>query len=308
MQMGCAETELRYTQATPAGGRITIQKNAFLGNQGNGLYAFSGSLYASSVTDAGTPIEVIQNRFQDNSGGAMRCRTVFGQIRLVNNTVSGNTGPNYGTWLQLYDNQSPAELYNNVIWGNRKSAEPTSERRDLQIDDDYRDYTMAWLPSPDGVGALVTLSHNDFSVLKVAVGDHLVQEHNMDNDPRLKPDACPEVGSLVIDAGNNEASGLPAKDLAGNDRIQDGDGDHTTVVDLGAFEVGPIARPTLHLVRWLNGRCLFNWSPPANYELQSSQTPLFSTIDQSYSISTQDHELEIPVGSLPASFYRLKTR
>lgn len=304
----CVETELRYTQFTPRQGAIAIQKNSFVGNQGGGLYAFTGYLYASSATDAGVPIDVVGNLLQNNSGGGLRCQTVHGNIHLVNNTVWRNTGPGYGAWLQVYDNQSRADLFNNIIWGNQKTAEPASQRQDLQIEDDYRDSAMAWLPAPDGQGALLTLSHNDWSVLKLTAGNHSVQESNIDQDPRLKPDGRPEAGSPVIDAGNNDAAGVPEKDLTGNNRIQDGDGDHTSIVDLGAIEVPLVGRPALRLVRCQNGRCLFNWSPQANYYLESSQTLLFSTIDQSYSINSQDQELEVPMDSAPARFFRLKTR
>jgi hypothetical protein len=46
-------------------------------------------------------------------------------------------------------------------------------------------------------------------------------------------------GSLAIDAGDNTVSGLPALDFDGNSRIIDGDGNSTTVVDIGAYEFIP---------------------------------------------------------------------
>ena len=42
--------------------------------------------------------------------------------------------------------------------------------------------------------------------------------------------------SPCIDAGTNEAPGLSEKDLDGNPRIVDGDGDSVTVVDMGVYE------------------------------------------------------------------------
>ncbi|MCP4709654.1 MAG: right-handed parallel beta-helix repeat-containing protein [Planctomycetes bacterium] len=44
------------------------------------------------------------------------------------------------------------------------------------------------------------------------------------------------LGSPVIDAGDNNAAGLPATDLDGKPRIMDGDGNGTATVDMGAFE------------------------------------------------------------------------
>lgn len=43
--------------------------------------------------------------------------------------------------------------------------------------------------------------------------------------------------SRVVDAGDNSAPELPAKDLDGRQRILDGDGDRRVIVDMGAYEV-----------------------------------------------------------------------
>jgi len=49
--------------------------------------------------------------------------------------------------------------------------------------------------------------------------------------------------SKCIDAGNNSAPGLPAKDFDGNARVQDGNADGLAVVDMGAFEFPAPAPP-----------------------------------------------------------------
>jgi len=46
-------------------------------------------------------------------------------------------------------------------------------------------------------------------------------------------------GSPAIDAGDNSAPHLPTKDLAGNPRIVDGNGDGDAIVDMGAYEFQP---------------------------------------------------------------------
>jgi hypothetical protein len=43
-------------------------------------------------------------------------------------------------------------------------------------------------------------------------------------------------GSPSIDTGDNTAPNLPATDLDGNPRIKDGNGDGTSVIDMGAYE------------------------------------------------------------------------
>jgi hypothetical protein len=42
--------------------------------------------------------------------------------------------------------------------------------------------------------------------------------------------------SPSIDAGDNQAPNLPDKDLDGNPRILDGDGDGTATIDMGVYE------------------------------------------------------------------------
>ena len=52
-------------------------------------------------------------------------------------------------------------------------------------------------------------------------------------------------GSPCIDTGDNGAPLLPATDFEGDDRIIDGDGDDTAIVDMGADEFKPVAIPLL---------------------------------------------------------------
>jgi hypothetical protein len=43
-------------------------------------------------------------------------------------------------------------------------------------------------------------------------------------------------GSPSIDSGYNQAPNLPDKDLDGNQRVLDGDGDGNAIIDMGAYE------------------------------------------------------------------------
>ena len=52
-------------------------------------------------------------------------------------------------------------------------------------------------------------------------------------------------GSPCIDAGSNSAEGIPAKDLDNKPRIIDGDGDGTSIVDIGAYEFGSLNNPPI---------------------------------------------------------------
>ena len=46
-------------------------------------------------------------------------------------------------------------------------------------------------------------------------------------------------GSPCMDTGNNSAPELPATDLGGDPRVQDGTSSGTAIVDMGAYEWGP---------------------------------------------------------------------
>src|SRR5262249_15277576 len=48
-------------------------------------------------------------------------------------------------------------------------------------------------------------------------------------------------GSPSIDSGDNQAPNLPDKDLDGNQRILDGDGDGNAIIDMGAYEFLPLS-------------------------------------------------------------------
>src|SRR5439155_4423327 len=54
-------------------------------------------------------------------------------------------------------------------------------------------------------------------------------------------------GSPAIDVGNNSASDLPATDLAGNQRIINGNDGPTAIVDLGTYELVPVTVSTKSL-------------------------------------------------------------
>ena len=64
---------------------------------------------------------------------------------------------------------------------------------------------------------------------------------NVNVDPRFVNQAGGDLhlqaSSPMIDAGTNGVAGLPATDVDGQTRIQDGNGDNNAVVDIGADEV-----------------------------------------------------------------------
>jgi parallel beta-helix repeat protein len=82
--------------------------------------------------------------------------------------------------------------------------------------------------------------------------DPTVWLHNISADPRFVDPANDDFrlreDSPCIDAGTNDAPGLPETDLDGNPRSVDGDVDGVERVDMGAFEYpAPVIRATIDL-------------------------------------------------------------
>ncbi|MHC4545970.1 MAG: choice-of-anchor Q domain-containing protein [Planctomycetota bacterium] len=128
---------------------------------------------------------------------------------VTNCTFSGNTASTAGGGMYNYTNSSPT-VTNCILWGN----------------------------TPDEIfnsGGSATVTYSDVEGGWGGTG-------NIDADPcfvdadgsdlRLSSSASP-----CVDTGTNTAPGLPATDLAGNLRVVDGDGDGTTTVDMGAYEL-----------------------------------------------------------------------
>jgi hypothetical protein len=153
-------------------------------------------------------------------------------ISFANNTIHGNIGPfgsGGGLHLQLFTNSEPANIYNNLFWGNT-SGSTTDADANLWIDNDGND---DYLPSP------VTLLHNNFDQTP-GTGFYItlpipIHPSNLDKVDPLFVDA--ENGDLrlqadspMIDAGYPGTPDLPEFDIAGTPRVLG------ESVDIGAYE------------------------------------------------------------------------
>ena len=138
-------------------------------------------------------------------GGGMY--NVYSSPALTNCTFSGNMAPEGGG---VYNYDSTPTVTNSILWGDSPQEIANS---DLFL-------------SP-----LVTYSD--------VQGGHL-GEGNINADPLFVDagggDYHLEPGSPCIDAGSNDAPDLPEYDFEGDDRVLDGDGDGTFVVDMGVDE------------------------------------------------------------------------
>ena len=128
---------------------------------------------------------------------------------IQNLTISGNTASQSGGGISWVD--YPLTIQNTIVWDNAP-------------EEVY------------GTGT-PTIIYSDIKGGVTGVGN--INENPMLAGSGPHPFALTG-GSPCIDAGTPDTTGLllPAKDLAGNKRFWDGDGNSIAVVDMGAYEYG----------------------------------------------------------------------
>jgi hypothetical protein len=215
--------------ATSNSGMIFLNKNYFIENYAD----FGGG--SSTFTSTGKIINT-NNIYDGNMGWVFGGGGAFARagwdndevssIIFTNNTIIRNKtieGSGGGLAIDLVANNSTADIYNNIIFGNLSYDYQDGKyiNDDIDIDDD-RDF--------DNVGAIVNLFSNDYSSLYINVGDHLILGDNINQDPLLSADYRLQENSPCIDAGNNDAPFLPRRDFEGDQRKIN------RIVDIGADE------------------------------------------------------------------------
>jgi hypothetical protein len=136
-------------------------------------------------------------------------------LTLVNCTLTGNIAGDSGGAVYYHTEDSPVPtIVNCILWDNQPNEISLTSG---QANVNYSNVMGGW----DGEGNIdVDPLFADISSWDVSEWDlHLL------------------AGSLCIDAGTNSpVGGLPNTDFDGNERVIDGDGDGTAVVDMGAYE------------------------------------------------------------------------
>jgi hypothetical protein len=139
--------------------------------------------------------------------------------QLVNNTIMSFTGPA----IAFQGFNASEEVANNVITGTSSPV--------VTCDTTYGDVPPAF-------------DHNDVYT-PVSGGPYSncgTPATNISVDPEFvstttsQPNYRVDWGSPVIDAGDDAAANMPATDLAGDPRVQDGNADGVATVDMGAYE------------------------------------------------------------------------
>jgi hypothetical protein len=196
-----------------------ILENNIITQNSGGAHGVGGSGGGLAVSDGSSP-RIVQNLFAGNTandgGGTMYVTLQGGRgPLLVNNTIVGAGATQSSTvWIGGYD--SHVVFYNNLLIGSPGQN---------AVDCDATFNTSPLFTNNDAYSA-------NGSGLSGACASQSNQNGNISADPIFVSTMNFELRSAspAINAGDNSAPDIPAKDLAGKTRIVGG------TVDMGAYE------------------------------------------------------------------------
>lgn len=174
-------------------------------------------------------------------GGGLDISLVSGEVYIVNNTITGNRvykepfstdGNGGGMVLETSDNMiwgaSNVFIYNSIIYNNH-SESPQG----------VRDITNNIVNSDASAGSSLDIHYSNYGDIGIN-GVPPTFTHNLHVNPLFSTNNNTlyylTTRSQCIDAGLNSAPYILDKDLAGQDRQQDGDNDSNAITNIGCFE------------------------------------------------------------------------
>ncbi|HKO45252.1 MAG TPA: choice-of-anchor Q domain-containing protein [Pyrinomonadaceae bacterium] len=231
----------------------TIKNNSVSGN-GAGLLNASGNPQPNLLT---INRSTISNNISQGSGGGLYNS---GHSFITNSTISSNSASQGGG----ITNANTMTLKNLTITANNASSQGGGMQA-LATVIAAGNTIIAGNTSPSGPDCSATVNSSDYNLIGNTSGASFTgtTTHNITNvSPALGPladNGGPTFthallsGSPAIDAGNNAAItnppfiGPPFTDQRGEpfNRIADGDGNSSSIVDIGAYEKGPLSIDTL---------------------------------------------------------------
>jgi len=208
-------------------GVITMTDNVFTGNTGG--EGGGADIYVNGDGELLMANNVFADNTAINYGGGgvdLSLYSLTVPANITNHTFTQNSAAEGGgLYIRIWENTAILNFYNNIVYGNTATT-----GGDLYLMDDW------YSGGGDGIGSFVNLFNNDFGSLYTQDGDNMTQSDNISADPLLTADYHLTAVSPCIEAGNNDAPGLPGIDMDGDARIINDDGLGDATVDIGADE------------------------------------------------------------------------
>ena len=201
-------------------GTPLIQGNVVTGNVGA-----NGGISLEQATDALVVQNVIfGNRNPNGGGGGISLASASGS-RVINNTIVDNDSPSASgiSEAQRLTATQHRILNNMIVAKEGQTAFDCYPQNASEIQDNN-----IYAPS----GNAFSGPCNDPSRSSANISAPPLFLDPTQGDYRLR------VGSASIDAGSNQAAGIPPLDFDGYARIIDGDANGSAIIDLGAYEHG----------------------------------------------------------------------
>jgi parallel beta-helix repeat protein len=200
---------------TISGNRI---QNNSAGNEGGGIWIVNQS-------DATIVNNIITGNTTPGDGGGIYWLVPSGAVgpAVVNNTIASNSaGQGSAVFADGFDAQ--AKLVNNILTGSGGAA--------VLFCGNFND------PNPPQISFDDVWNSTGGPRYGGICPDSTGTNGNISGDPLFAKKFHLQRTSPAVDAGTN--SGAPPRDIDGNRRPLDGDGDGSEIVDMGADEVKPI--------------------------------------------------------------------
>lgn len=209
-----------------------------------------------------SPLRVINCLLANNAttmglGGGIGA--IFGSLVAINCTFANNSSAQGGAAIWLNSLYDPALISNSIFWNNTPNSIATTSSA----------YILSYCSTENQEGDATNI-FGDPQFVNAATGDY-----------RLSPT------SACIDAGTPDITGLllPPTDLAGLDRVADGDSDGIPRIDIGCYEWQEVVT---------NGTLLGNVTDQAGMPIQNASVTVNGTT--LYTDQNGGFEIELMAG------------
>lgn len=236
------------------GGGMTLVagSNALLTNSwfgGNGATSYGAGLHNESSSPALGNVLFSGNRAVAGGGAIYNLASspTLINVTIASNAAGGSLGTvttavaPFGGGMFNFTGSKPV-LRNTIIWNNADSSgigTPSASMRNLDA---------ASTPAADNsdIQGLAGIPGLIFDNTSIDQNPLFVAPLSPATAPNFAGDRRLQSGSPAIDTGDNSFNSLPT-DLGQQPRIQDGSGDGSAIIDMGAFEAPKLLAPRVQL-------------------------------------------------------------